>query len=379
MQLTPGPAGAAYAGPQSGKYELKPCSAEHSEAIFLRNGDVISYVPFSDTLTFTWNDSEVQVNSSAVEVVETSKEQIDAAKALREENDVEEDLDQNVIAVSATQARSTQPKSQQSRGTPRLSNQRSLIVQETPTAARVNRSLDISFTSRNGDSHFETVATTQPPSFTENGEMDEPFSTARTGKSQHQDAEHLTAVEGDSEPEADSNALPGSGALPSGNQYAQDDDTTSKHTARPQPYDSSPRVIITPTKSSKRLSPATEEVETGSEVRPSKRAKVCTQDSEDTQDSRMSNIIVDTTPRKNLPKTRKRISEASEDEEEAPQRSQRSSQRSNQNGSEAYNSPPPRVAFSNSAIAPSSQAVRFLRKKKGSIVDSVNDNCNVLW
>ncbi|KAF2686982.1 hypothetical protein K458DRAFT_240588, partial [Lentithecium fluviatile CBS 122367] len=59
--------------------------------------------------------------------------------------------------------------------------------------------------------------------------------------------------------------------------------------------------------------------------------------------------------------------------------SQRSSQRSTKDDSDEYDGPTPRVAFSNSAIPESGkEAIKFLKKHGASVVESVNEYCNIL-
>jgi hypothetical protein len=83
--------------------------------------------------------------------------------------------------------------------------------------------------------------------------------------------------------------------------------------------------------------------------------------------------------RKTAVKSKKRPSDAMLQEVPTPSKSQRSSQRSTKDEGDTYDGPPPHVAFSNSAIPESGkEAMKFL-KKHGTIVESVNDDCNILW
>lgn len=82
--------------------------------------------------------------------------------------------------------------------------------------------------------------------------------------------------------------------------------------------------------------------------------------------------------RKTATKPKKRLSEAL-DEEATPSKSQRSSQRSAKDDGEEYHGPTPRVAFSNSAIPESGKAAMKFLKSKGAYVDTINDDCNILW
>lgn len=130
---------------------------------------------------------------------------------------------------------------------------------------------------------------------------------------------------------------------------------------------SSPRVHIPSRSAKKRTRPLADEAEaeaskSGNEAfaGPNKRAK--TSDS-DTEDSRLSNLDV------------------AKPEQSAPPRSQRSSQRSisTTTAQEDYDGPTSRVACSNSTIAKTSAAVRFLKKQGGAYVENLADDFNVLW
>ncbi|KAI4952766.1 hypothetical protein J4E91_003239 [Alternaria rosae] len=129
---------------------------------------------------------------------------------------------------------------------------------------------------------------------------------------------------------------------------------------------SSPRVHIPSRSAKKRTRPLADEAEaeaskSGNEAfaGPNKRAK--TSDS-DTEDSRLSNLDV------------------AKPEQSAPPRSQRSSQRSisTTTAQENYDGPTSRVACSNSTIAKTSAAVRFLKKQGGAYVENLADDFNVL-
>jgi hypothetical protein len=96
---------------------------------------MISSSKTTASLTCKWEPaSEVQVNSSATGI--SNKVLANGANGApetpEEETEDEQDLDQPLTTVKATQSKSQQP-----RATPQLSNQRSIVIQETPTAARV--------------------------------------------------------------------------------------------------------------------------------------------------------------------------------------------------------------------------------------------------
>jgi hypothetical protein len=233
-----------------------------------------------------------------------------------EEETEDEDLDNTMTAAPLPNA------------TPALPNQRS-VVHETPTAARINGTSEYSDDAPEfADDSAEAAEQDEPEQ-----EAEEAYSTAHTGESQ------------------DRPSARGS----------------------PSKTKSSPQVQIPSTR--KRATPLMEEDEPG--LRPSKRAK---RSEDDTQDSRMSSIEVDVAP-KTTTKSKKRQSEAVDEAEDAtPTRSQRSSQRSiTAISAEAYDGPTPRVAFSNSAIANTSSAVKFLKKQHGTYVENLTDGFNVLW
>jgi hypothetical protein len=125
----------------------------------------------------------------------------------------------------------------------------------------------------------------------------------------------------------------------------------------------------------KRASPAAENDSVGDTVRLSKRVK--------------PNKAGDAngTPNKSAPirktatsaRQKKRLSDI-EPEASTPTRSQRSTHGTERESGEVYDGPPPRVAFSNSAIPESGKAaLKFLRNNGGLHVDSITDECNVLW
>jgi hypothetical protein len=280
--------------------------------------------------------------SAHVDIAETPED---------ETEDEEQDLDNTTNAAAGDHKRSMP------HATPRLSNQRSIVVQETPTAARVTEPPNPTESDvANGPA--EPIETSSPkPDLKVEPEADgEAFSTAReSGPASPHDA----SVSGLNDPPATSDNMM---------------DHELPHVSKSR---SSPQVQILPKRSLKRSSSEDREESVEPEVRSSKRAKKDIPSEDGTQDSRISNI--DVVPRKTTAKTKKRLSKVFEDEP-SPLRSQRSSQRSMTMLAEPYDGPtPPRVASSNSSLTKSSAAVKFLKKDGGAYVESLNDDFNVLW
>jgi hypothetical protein len=352
------------------KYELQPRSDERSEIILLRHGDVIRSSKVTTSLTCKWEQSsEVQVNSSAVET--STKNATKGANGVVETT--EEEAEDEDIGNTTTTVKATQSKSEQPRATPQLSNQRSIVIQETPTAARVNGATDYlgkPETENETPRPLETTPTPETPA--QLGEA--PFSTAHIGQLQNATSPGV----GEKELQAQSH-LTDDDASPLLNPPLLD--TAEATNAAPQ-NGIHPKVVI----SRKRPSPAIQEPESENETvgRSGKRARRMVPSDNDTQDSRMSNIVVDTSPAPvTAKKGRKRKSafmEHEEPTEKTPSRSQRSSQRSvSVQDAGAYSGDTPRVATSNSSITDKSQAVKFLKKQGGCLVDSIKEPFNVLW
>jgi hypothetical protein len=351
--------------PRLEKYQLQPRVGKQSEILFLRHGDVISSPKHTTSLTCRWETApEVQVNSSAAEAgVQGPNNGLDGADETHKEEETEdEDLDNTITAVKATQSKSQQPQA-----TPQLSHQRSVVIQETPTAARIKSVTDFAVPQMEVD-QAEVPEKPTPEEPTEQAEV-EPYSTALTGQSQNGETnavQHLDDLQGKSV----------SGPI---QPFAN---TTNNQPDDVQTKGRNPKVMI----SRKRPSPALDEPDSGSEPigRSSKRAKRTIHSDNDTQDSRLSNIIVDTSPpAAAAAKGRKRKSAVKELEdliEATSPRSQRSSQRSTTAPTaEPYSGDAPRIATSNSSLTDKSQAVKFLKKQGGSLVDSVKDVFNILW
>jgi hypothetical protein len=356
--------------PRLEKYQLQPRLGEHSEVLLLRHGDVISSSNFPTSLTCMWEAApKVLVNSSAAEagVQGRANGLVGVIETPPDEETEDEDFDHTTTAVKATQSKSQQPQA-----TPRLSNQRSIVIQETPTAARTKDATEYS-------ANLETEVDHEPlensPILASINQVDaEAYSTAHTGHSQNITANlaETTEAQGLSD-SLDVNAS----ALIHTPVRAIDDQLEEL----PQ-KNRRPKVMI----SRKRPSPALDEPDSETEPvgRSSKRAKRNVPSDDDTQDIRLSNIVVDTSSA-NVPATKSRkrksvVKDLDDVTEATPPRSQRSSQRSDTvPTTELYSGDIPRIATSNSSITDKSQAVKFLKKQGGSLVDSVKDPFNVLW
>ncbi|EDU42904.1 hypothetical protein PTRG_09853 [Pyrenophora tritici-repentis Pt-1C-BFP] len=338
--IVPDATPAGIGGPPSAKYELQPPVDGRTESIFLRHGDVLKFTSSQYNLTCKWANSEVQVDSSAADFVQV--ENGPDAKCIPktpEEETEDEDLDEHAIATSTKPQNKTHP-----RATPKPPEQPSLVIQETPTATRVN-----------GASAYPD---TKPPDFTH--QVAEPVE--HTTSPLHDEA----STQGPTVPQvAHASPRTNHAAIEVGNQTSE----TPSHHDRRNP---SPKVKIPPRSARKRGTPAIDE-DTGSEYEalkgPNKRAKTS---DDDTQDSRLSNVNV-------LPSKRSSVKKAAaETEDMVPTRSQRSSQRSTTIPAGAYEGVAPRMAFSNSAIPKSHQAVKFLRKQGGAYVEDLADGFDVL-
>ena len=344
---------------------MQPRDGDRTEAIFLRHGDVISFLSSESILTCKWSNTEIQVNSSAAP-------DANGVGGTPEDETEDEDLNEHTV-VSLPQNNRSRP-----RATPQLPHQQSLVVQETPTAARVNSASN------------SVAADINPPNFAEKGSepvkdtpipsrelepepepVPEAFSTARTGESQDKPPAPFKTPQ---------NATVSLSADVSTTGPVAHRDGVSLRVVN----NSSPQVQIPPKSSRKRSTSAMEDAsESEHEARagPIKRAK--TSDDEDTQDSRLSNIEI--ASRKPAKKGKKRLSEvvevdtSSQAKELSSTKSRRSSQQSIHTTTETYDAPPPRVASSNSTITKTSQAVKLLKKQGGAYVEKLNDDFNVLW
>lgn len=348
---------------------------ERSEIFILRHGDVITSKEFLGHLTCTRTSSEIQVTSSAADADVTANTTgvggtVETPQEEETEDEDVDDIDNMMTAVKATQSKSQQA------ATPQLSNQRFVVVHETPTAARINA---VENESAIPGMDFGDGGDPQPPETTPTPDpMVEPYSTARNGQSQsggqkahdglQKGAERMLYEDGESELNSE--------------EFADDEAMLSGHKS----HQLHPKVLIT----RKRPSPAIDEreSETGNPGRKRVRTTTATAQftSEDeTQDSRMSNIAVDTSlANRSTPRIKKRKSIARESIEveidgATPSRSQRSQRSATVPDAGLYEGDIPRVATSNSSIAANSQSVRFLKKQGGSLIESVKESFNVLW
>lgn len=342
--------------------------------------DVLNPLNSMASLTCIWKAPEVLVDSSAIETKAADDVDIIDNVAETPEDDTEnEDLNKSSIAVDVTQG-----VSQQLDATPQLSHQRSIVIQETPTAARVHNLIDYAavpplemevseHASDNDTRLLEDTHQTEPG----------PFSTARTAQSQVEtiaDASITTKESIDKETEPTMTHTKDSTEMKDAPQHLANH--TLKGFSDDTPHKSlQPKVLIT----KKRPSPALQESDPDAEPisRIPKRARR-TAPSDDTEDSVLGNIVEDTspahTPSSKKKKSKPDITSYGEVAQDTPLRSQKSSQRSTAAATtDLYDGQPPRVALSNSSMTDKSHAVKFLKKQGGSLVDSVKASFDVLW
>ena len=341
MVIVPSATHVGTGGPPTAKYELQPPVGGRTESIFLRHGDVLNFPSLGSSLTCKWTDSEVQVNSSAADPVHVAGSS-DAKRTPKtpEEDTEDEDLDRHRITKSTQRQSKKHP-----RATPQLVEQRSLVIQETPTATRVN-----------GASAYPD---TNPPELTH--QVAEPINhMASTLQNASSAQTPIVPQVTSASPRMDR------GAIEVGHETVE----TPSHQNIRNP---SPKVKIPPRSSRKRGTPAIDE-DTQSEHEalkgPNKRARTS---DDDTQDSRLGNV--DVVPSKKLPGKKTAAGTA----DMTPTRSQKSSQRSSTVAAEAYDGAAPRMACSNSTIMKTHQAVKFLRKQGGAYVENLGDDFDVLW
>lgn len=347
--------------PRVEKYELQPRVGDHSEVVFLRHGDAIRSSRSAVSLTCNWDPSEVQVNSSATEAVNgQTTDAVNVPIVTPEEDTEDEDLDNTITAVKATQG-----KSQQVGTTPQLSHQRSVLVQETPTTARTDL-MDVDM------ARSESPEKTPSPTDASHVHNQQYF-TARTGESQIFAAKSIQDSHDKEETMREIDDSNTSASPPTEFKTIIDDAPGDIPTRSRQPK------VVVP---KKRSSPTAEKSEHDLEVRSrsAKRTKTKEHNDNGTQDSISSNVVVDTAP---VVKGRKRKVEADkamEIQAASPSRSQRSSQRSNPAAvAELYEGPTPCVALSSSSITDKHQAIKFLKKQGGSLAVSMKDGFNILW
>ncbi|KAJ4364907.1 hypothetical protein N0V95_000554 [Ascochyta clinopodiicola] len=332
--------------PRDVSYQLEPTSDDRSEIIILRDGDVITSPKTTDSVACVYRAPEVQVNSSAAELDDAEPLESKGGVADDTPGDETEDevtLDDTITEVPVTQP-VTQPTKSQPSATPRLPEQRSLLVQETPTADRV---LGMNEYDPAPENEGRPVTFTPPPLAAI--PVAETFSTARTGQSPKSTVQESINIE--------------------------------SFTDRKRPQ-GSPEVRVGGRRSKKRASSASSpEPDMSVEGRSTKRAKrtVPNKEVEDdiAQNSPFDDINADPSRKTYSSKGKRRALELPET---TPSKSARSSQRSaTATSAVAYEGEPPRVATSNSAIKDGSSTVKFLRKHGGTLVASVEDKCNVLW
>ena len=347
------------------RFELQPRNDNHSEAIFLRHGDTIHFSSLKSSFACQWTDSEVQVNSSAAPDARAI-----AATPGDETGDETEDEDLNEPATAV----SAQNKESHPRATPQLLHQQSLVVQETPMAARVNsasNSMTVNidppkFTDNMADPVDKTPNPSQKP-VTESDPVTESFATARSGESQTKSAAAPKGLQNaDIPPSADASMM---GTVAS-----------KRGTPLRTRIKSSPQVQIPPRSTRKRSTSAVDEVsqpEDEARAGPNKRTK--TSNDDDIHDSQASSIVVKSQGSTKNRKERMTDVAETDSEEEDFTRSPRSSGQSTPVITEAYDGPPPRVASSNSTITKNSQAVKLLKKQGGAYVEKLTENFDVLW
>lgn len=340
--------------PSFAKFELQPRTDNHSEAIFLRHGDILNLSSLESTFTCQWTESEVQVDSSAV------------PNARRIAETPEDETEDEGLTESKPVTR-TENRHFRLRATPQLPQQQSFVVQETPTAARVNSvsaslAADINPPNFANDTSGPTkeTRTLSREQELEPEPVSETFSTARTSESQNTNVLQSTEVP------------------------AIDSVTNKTRTPLRTADKSSPQVQIPPKSTKKRSTSALRESSKFEQETPVvgvKRTKM--NNDEDTRDARLGSI--DTTPQKSNKKGKKRPmstsrTEALDEAEKADlMRSPQSTQESTCATTEAYDGHPPRVASSNSTITKSSQAVKLLKKQGGAYVEKLTDEFNILW
>lgn len=345
FRIVPGcPAKDDNAQPPTEQYILRPETEEHSEVIYLRNGDTIYSERAPIGLTLRRNQPQVQVNSSV-----TAEGEIPISDYLKTRGDVDQreqetEDESEDEAFDQTALPGINGKHDVARSTPLLSASRSEVVQETPTIDRIMHEMPESPSKKDSDA----VADTPPPEEAV-AVTAETFSTAPTKPA---DSENVKAEE------------------PAADDDKENDETSLMSADEPVQKRSRLSRIEIQQKTSKRPSPFAEEEE-GDTQSPSPRSFKRRKPNDEDDDAK----AVKHTVRKSATKGKKRTSDT---HEATPSRSQRSSQRS-VTTEEEYEGPKPRVAFSNSAIGPASHGMKFLKKHGGSSVESVTDGCNILW
>lgn len=297
------------------------------ETIVLRDQDKISSAKKSGSLIFAWVSPQVQVHSS-------EKQEDDGAMDIEDEteDDDDEDLDNTIVPG---------PGKSQTRSTPHMSESISHyeVIQETPTVNRV------------GDATDPVVDFSRGPPGLSNETSTATVIVQSTALQEESIVDDLTLLK-----------------------EAADGKKSEVSDALPRRTRMTKVAIPTPGSTTKRPIPPKEEPRTPS-ARATKRRKV----DHDDADAK--------TPVQTVRKaaTKKRVSVTKT--EPTPLRSQRSTPASTADSIKGsavqiegdYEGPPkPRVALSNSAIQPNGSFAKFL-KKHGSLVDTVDSDCNILW
>lgn len=370
-------------------YALKKRTPGHSEAIFIRENDLLILPKLPFRLTLGYSPSEVQVNSSvtaAAEIPESEDHEVRGETPEQQEQEAaaepeteDEDLDATITAVAATQSH---PKSL--RATPDLSNSRTEVIQETPAANRVQLLTEMSTTSNLVETQNSTRDRAQGEDVTMTGQ--EHYSTAtikqtQMGKEAHANinvkspkpkSELLADAPVDSTASAVNYRPPQGSDKGTGNEEFQTL-SESRRGTRKHPTIQIPR----PKAGVKRPSPAPEP-EVGTKSRSSHPTKRVKKEDETGQDSDLSNINVQKPAFKATPAKRKGAT-ASDVKTPASKTTPRS--RSSSVDSELlYTGPKPVVAFSNSGLPQLPTLMRFLQRQGGTKVESVREGeCNILW
>lgn len=269
----------------------------------------------------------------------------------------------------------SQSRSQQSRATPvpRLLNQRSIIVQETPVATRIYDMADD--TKECNQDEYDAGATkrTSPASEVELQLADEANSSTPTRMPQSELLLEVSEERGLDISQIPTNTL--SSGVPAPETDLLIDDKLPKRLRK------SPEVQPRPRR--KRPSPDTGDSKKDGQAdndHVDKRARTDANGQSDTQDSRLSAIDVKipseigTTPRTRTSAT----DEISDAQAQTPILSQWNLQKSKPTRTD-YEGPAPRLLLSNSSsITKSSQVAKWLKKQGGALVDSLTDDFDML-
>ncbi|KAF2798189.1 hypothetical protein K505DRAFT_117783 [Melanomma pulvis-pyrius CBS 109.77] len=304
-------------------YDLKPASDGPSEVIFLRDHDVILLSKTATTITLVWDSSEIQVNSSITGDEIPEFNDVQAREESAETEDEDEDLNRTATAIAVRQSNSTP--------VPSVSRE---VVQETPTAERVNQLTEFSIPVGH---QKDTVDNTPPPEETFVPSLDAPeaFSTAPT-----KPVDNTTEEVEETVVEKSAVLAPVDDSTPvSSDSQSNPAPENQRSTRKAHPF-----VLIPPRSSLKRPSPIPEDDSDGA--------------------------------RKSAPKRKKRMT--LHVREETTPKATRGSQGSGiEDG--LYKGPKPLVALSNSGIPTTGSLVKFLKKHGGNLVDPVKgEACNIL-